>query len=246
MMPAGPAFQPGPRLIATRELMERLAGADLAVLDPAEPGNGRGTARWLAGQLPASDPVLLGWAVVTVAAAMYPTWYEPGLGDILARGTVKPGTGRGMSAALLMAYRVGAELIDLGPGLPPAGGPLEVGPEIAVLNFTTFMSSGGSEDGEDLSGELAFLRTAAQPSVDEVRQLLAEELPAVDVQAVGWVLVAIAVLLCQQIARFEAPPLKRRVRRRARPLLAGARSGMSQAAVALGLIGDDLSGNSAA
>jgi hypothetical protein len=228
---------PGPRLVSTRQCMDRyfrleLSGADFG----DEPGYGLNTGRWLASQLPASDPVWLGWGLVAVTAVLCPGSNGAGFGEILKMATASPRHRKGRSIALLMASRVGDALINTEGSPSPAGRTLEVGPELAAADFLGSPPESpwpGWIRVEEVRGDF---REHMRTELDVIRQLLAGELPGADPGAIGWAVTGTARMLLKQAAEPRAP---------GRPgpsawRQADVRSGMATTAFLLGVVGDFL------
>ncbi len=223
-------------LIRARELMGDLWGQEMSkvALDVSWFRSGLALARWLVSQLPGTNPEVLGWGLIAVATMLYPPWYDPQLGDILKPADWPPGRGKGASIALLEASRVGEELISIGMGNPspaPAPAALEVGDEMAAIDFGQLIT----EQGLVSRDRLADLRAENDDSA-EIRQVLLDGMPGADLRAIGWALVAAAVLVMNQAL---GSPVPRGFGRRAR-WRRGARTGSVIAALSLGMIGEGL------
>jgi len=224
----------GAELVSARELMDRHWAAETAK-SGAGPSwfsqtEGQVFAQWLAGQLPGSDPERTGWGLIAVAAMLYPSWYDPELGDILRPAGWPAGRGKGASMGLLMASRVGEALIGTGNLPPAAPAVLKVGAELAGINFMELLAESGLNP--DL---LSDSRTGIE-ELTEIRQVLTAGLPGADLRATGWAAVASAVLVATQLASLPAPG---RFGRYAR-WRAGVLTGTAAAAAALGVTGEAL------
>jgi len=220
--------------------MDRYFHLELAKDDiSAQDRYARNAARWLASQLPDIDSERLGWSVLVVTAMLYPDWYDPALGDRLKSATRSPAESKGMSIALLLAGRVGEALIDAkhGQSSEPGAPMLEVSAELATVDFPRLVSElFESPMGTD-PGQLRSRFGEAIGDLDDIRELVTEEIPGVDLRAIGRALVATALLLFRQISELPTPGRLRRKRQRR---FAGIQSGMTTAAFTLGMIGDYL------
>jgi hypothetical protein len=225
---------PSERLVASREELQREFDRHQALA--GEPiGYGSGTAGWLAAQLRGADPRQLGWGILAVTAMLLPTADEGGpWGRPEGRG--------GERTSMILASRVGEALIESpAPAGRPAG-PAEVGPELAACEMPAVYAefagpSGGSAAAVDPAELRREFHESMADALAEIRQLLLDELPGADLEAIGWALIGTGMSLLVQTSKIA--PRSRWLRRRpARG--ASVRTSAMRSSLLLAAVGDYL------
>ncbi len=197
---------PSPRLIASRELLQRefdryQAGAGEQI------SHGSSIAQWLASQLPGTDAGQLGWGILAVTALLCPDSYP-----VLAPGQPqKPGERWGERTSMILASRVGEALVQsAAPTNGHPGEPLEIGPDLALFDMSgvysefTGLPSSCSPAAAPADLRREFHQTMAD-GLSEIRQSLRSELPGADLAAIGWGLIGSGMCLLVQASRVPPP-----------------------------------------
>lgn len=198
------AVTPTQRLLACREQMQREFEVIQAAVGPYEPfAYEASTAQWLISQLPGADFAQIGWAILLVGSALYPTFP--------AEDKVQQG---GQRFTLILASRVAEALLADAPSAAPPGGSFEVGPKLAsrdlseVYSDMTGLPSSSVPDVDPAVLRREYQQARAEP-MTEVRQELMSELPGADLSAIGWALLGTGTTLLARTVQFD--------RRRLRP-----------------------------
>ncbi len=196
------AAHPSPRLVATRGLLQREFNRYQAAAGE-QISYGSAIARWLAAQLPGTDPGQLGWGILAVTALLCPD-SAPILRPAIPRR--KSSERRGERTSMILASRVGEALVESASA--PCGqacDAVEIGPELALLDISgAYAEFTGLAPHADPRRE--FQQTMAD-GLDEIRRCLIAELPGADIQAIGWGLIGSGMCLLVQASRV--PPLRR-------------------------------------
>jgi hypothetical protein len=218
---------PSKRLVASREELRR--EFDRHQDAAGEPiGYGSGVAQWLASQLPGVDPRQLGWGIIAVTAVLFP-----------ARGGDGPPSAPqdrgGERTSMMLASRVGEALVELAVPAERSAGATRVGPELAACQMSAVYGEFAAQpSGSAAAAEPAELRRQFHDSMAdalaEIRQLLRDELPGADLEAIGWALIGTGMSLL-----VHASKLRRGTGRRA-----GVRTSAMRSSLLLAAVGDYL------
>ena len=181
------AAHPSARLAASRDLLQREFDRYQSAARE-QIGYGSGIAKWLASQLPGTDPGELGWGILAVTALLCPD-SDPVL--VPGKPPGQPGERFGERTSMLLASRVGEALVEsAGQRAAPDGDAHEVGPELARFDMSEVYS--------ELSGLPSSSSAAADPAqfrhefhqamadgLGEIRQCLVDELAGADLPGGG-------------------------------------------------------------
>lgn len=240
MSEQGEENSPSQILLARREAMNRRWNAELASFGrgPSAFPPWQELASWLVEQLPASDPWLMGWGMISVTFMLYPSEYNPEISDNDEPAGWSRGQSRGLSIGLVGAAQVGEGLIGLERrSVASVSHVLDISGELAKVGHEIKLA-----DGNPSSNWLSTFRTDGRGVAAEIRQDLRSELPTADLRPIGWALRATAMLLAQQTINAKK---QRQFGRRARSLR-GLQDGNMAAAVMLDYIGEHLARDSRA
>jgi hypothetical protein len=233
---SGMSVSPSERLRVSREELQREFDRHQAAA--GEPiGYGSETARWLAAQLPGTDPRQLGWGILAVTAMLLPAADEDGTrGGPEDRGAER--------TSMILASRVGEALVESAApavGRPP--GAAAVGPELAACEMSAVYAEFAGRPAGSAAVDPAELRREFHESMAdglaEIRGLLLDELPGADLEAIGWALIGTGMSLLVQTSKIA--PRSRWLRRRPRRG-ASARTSAMRSSLLLAAVGDYLAG----
>jgi hypothetical protein len=220
---------PSERLVASREELQReFERHQDAVGEPI--GYGSGIARWLASQLPGVDPRQLGWGILAVTAMLFPARDE----DAPWPAARERG---GERTSMMLASRVGEALVESAAPARRSAGAAAIGPELAACEMSAaYGEIAGLPFGSAATVDPAKMRREFHDSMAdglaEIRQLLRDELPGADLEAIGWALIGTGMSLLAQTSK-----LGRGTRRRGSPRTSAMRSSLLLAAVGDYLVG---------
>jgi hypothetical protein len=220
---------PSKRLVASREELRREFDRHQdAVGEPI--GYGSVIAQWLESQLPGANPRQLGWGILAVTAVLFPAHEDDGPHPA-------PEDRGGERTSMMLASRVGEALVEsAAPAGRPAGA-AAIGPELAACQMSAVYDEfAGQPSGSAPAANPARLRREFHDSMAdalaEIRQLLRDELPGSDLEAIGWALIGTGMSLLVQTSK-----LRRGTARRASVRTSAMRSSLLLAAVGDYLVG---------
>lgn len=224
---------PSERLRVSRDELQREFDRHQEVVGETT-GYGSVIAAWLAGQLPRADPRELGWGILAVTAMLLPA-ADPGgpWGVPQDRG--------GERTSMMLASRVGEALLESASPTDRPAGAAAVGPELAACEMPAVYAEFAGQPAGSAAVDPAELRREFHESMTdalaELRQLLLDELPGADLEAIGWALIGTGMSLLVQTSKIA--PRSRWLRRRPRRG-ASVRTSAMRSSLLLAAVGDYL------